>query len=132
MVALEEEFLAGSSGSRTAPSNIAAGDLGAPAVEEDRPRGLVPVAGAVPRGDVVLEHDRLPGAAARDPLALGEHGLEPLHTLNGTVVTDRAVLAILENFQGDVPDVLQQYGAPSRNRGLKFPRPGGSRGAPQT
>jgi seryl-tRNA synthetase len=40
--------------------------------------------------------------------------LEPVHTLNGTAVTDRAVLAILENFQGDVPDVLQQYGAPAK------------------
>ena len=36
--------------------------------EEDRHRGVVPVAGALPRGDVVLEHDRLPGAPARDPL----------------------------------------------------------------
>jgi seryl-tRNA synthetase len=40
-------------------------------------------------------------------------GLEPVHTLNGTAVVDRMALAILENFQGDVPDVLQQYGAPA-------------------
>ena len=32
------------------------------------------------------------------------------------MVTDRAVLAILENFQGDVPDVLVPYGAPARVR----------------
>ena len=37
-----------------------------------------------------------------------------MHTLNGTAVTDRATLAILENFQGDVPDVLRQFGAPER------------------
>jgi len=43
-----------------------------------------------------------------------EHGLEHPHTLNGTMVTDRALLAILENFQGDVPDVLKKYGAPDR------------------
>jgi hypothetical protein len=30
------------------------------------------------------------------------------------MVTDRAVLAILENFQGDVPDALGAYGAPDR------------------
>ena len=36
------------------------------------------------------------------------------HTLNGTAATDRWVLAILENFQGDVPKVLQEYGAPAR------------------
>jgi seryl-tRNA synthetase len=39
-------------------------------------------------------------------------GREFLHTLNGTAVTDRWVLAILENFSGEVPDVLRQYGAP--------------------
>ncbi len=44
----------------------------------------------------------------------GAHGLETPHTLNGTMVTDRALLAILENFGGDVPDVLTRYGAPSR------------------
>jgi seryl-tRNA synthetase len=37
-----------------------------------------------------------------------------VHTLNGTATTDRTVLAILENFQGDVPDVLREYGAPER------------------
>jgi seryl-tRNA synthetase len=40
--------------------------------------------------------------------------VEPLHTLNGTAVTDRMALAILENFGGEVPDVLRQYGAPDR------------------
>ena len=44
----------------------------------------------------------------------GEHGPEPLHTLNGTAVVDRMALAILENFQGDVPDVLREFGAPER------------------
>jgi seryl-tRNA synthetase len=43
-----------------------------------------------------------------------EHGLETPHTLNGTMVTDRALLAILENFGGGVPDVLARYGAPSQ------------------
>jgi seryl-tRNA synthetase len=39
---------------------------------------------------------------------------EFVHTLNGTAVTDRWALAILENFQGEVPDVLRQYGAPGQ------------------
>jgi seryl-tRNA synthetase len=43
----------------------------------------------------------------------GEHGLEPVHTLNGTAVVDRVALAILENFQGEVPEVLQGFGAPA-------------------
>jgi seryl-tRNA synthetase len=44
----------------------------------------------------------------------GEGGPEPVHMLNGTAVVDRMALAVLENFQGDVPDVLQLYGAPAR------------------
>jgi seryl-tRNA synthetase len=43
-----------------------------------------------------------------------EGGLENPHTLNGTMVTDRALLAILENFQGGVPDVLRSFGAPAQ------------------
>jgi seryl-tRNA synthetase len=42
--------------------------------------------------------------------------IEQVHTLNGTAVTDRWALAILENFQGEVPDVLKQYGAPDAIR----------------
>jgi seryl-tRNA synthetase len=42
-----------------------------------------------------------------------------VHTLNGTAVTARHMLAILENFQdeaGDVavPEVLVPFGAPAR------------------
>ncbi len=44
----------------------------------------------------------------------GERGPEPVHMLNGTAVVDRMALAILENLQGDVPDVLLGYGAPAR------------------
>jgi seryl-tRNA synthetase len=44
----------------------------------------------------------------------GEHGPEPVHTLNGTAVVDRMALALLENFGGDVPDVLRAHGAPER------------------
>ena len=44
----------------------------------------------------------------------GTKGTEFVHTLNGTAVTDRWVLAILENFRGDVPDVLVEFGAPDR------------------
>ena len=44
----------------------------------------------------------------------GEKGPETVHTLNGTAVVDRMALAILENFQGGVPDALRPYGAPER------------------
>jgi seryl-tRNA synthetase len=42
-----------------------------------------------------------------------ERDLEHVHMLNGTAVVDRMALAILENYQGDVPDALQAFGAPS-------------------
>ena len=44
----------------------------------------------------------------------GDRGTDHVHTLNGTAVTDRWALAVLENFQGEVPDVLQEFGAPGR------------------
>jgi seryl-tRNA synthetase len=44
----------------------------------------------------------------------GERGVELVHTLNGTAVVDRMALAILENFQGEVPEALRPYGAPER------------------
>ena len=43
-------------------------------------------------------------------------GTEFVHTLNGTAVTDRWVLALLENFGGEVPEVLREFGAPERVR----------------
>ena len=51
--------------------------------------------------------------------------LETPHTLNGTAVADRMVLAILENFQGDVPDALLQGTAlPSTFRGRRITHAG--------
>ena len=32
------------------------------------------------------------------------------------MVTDRALLAILENLQGGVPEILRRYGAPGEIR----------------
>jgi seryl-tRNA synthetase len=47
---------------------------------------------------------------------LGEKRVETPHTLNGTAVTDRWLLAILENFAGDIPDALVELGAPAHVR----------------
>jgi len=47
----------------------------------------------------------------------GDKTLETPHTLNGTAATDRWLLALLENFQGDVPEALQRFGAPARVAG---------------
>jgi len=43
-----------------------------------------------------------------------ERGLEFVYMLNGTAIVDRMALAVLENFGGEVPDVLHEYGAPAR------------------
>ena len=48
-----------------------------------------------------------------------EKQLEPVHTLNGTAVTGRAMLAIMENFQEEdgsvsVPDARHELGAPRK------------------
>ena len=42
-----------------------------------------------------------------------EKRLETPHTLNGTAVTDRWALAILENFEGEIPEPLRTFGAPA-------------------
>ena len=47
---------------------------------------------------------------------VGEKRLETPHTLNGTAVTDRWLLAVLENFGGDVPDVLRGRRSRARER----------------
>ena len=93
--------------------NVAAGDLGASAAKKIRHRGLVPAPAALPRGRFVLQHDGLPGSSA-DIRYRPNGGPQPVHTLNGTMVTDRWLLAILENFGGEVPDALQPFGAPER------------------
>jgi seryl-tRNA synthetase len=46
-------------------------------------------------------------------------GPELLHTLNGTAITARSLIAIMENFQEEdgsiaVPSILEEFGAPSR------------------
>ena len=51
--------------------NVAAGDLGAPGGEEVRLRGLDPEPGPLPRADLLLEYDRLSGAAPRLPIPAG-------------------------------------------------------------
>jgi seryl-tRNA synthetase len=92
--------------------NVAAGDLGAPAVKKYDCEGWFPFQSRyrelTSTSNTTDFQARRLGIRYRDGKSL-----EPVHTLNGTAATDRAVLAILENFQGGVPDVLRQYGAPA-------------------
>ena len=43
-------------------------------------------------------------------------GPQHVHTLNGTAVTWRHMIALLENHGRSMPDVLQQWGAPAELR----------------
>jgi seryl-tRNA synthetase len=94
--------------------NVAAGDLGAPAAKKYDCEGWFP---AQQRYRELTSTSNTTDFQARR-LGIRHRGSgkspETVHTLNGTAITDRAVLAILENFQGDVPEVLQPFGAPAR------------------
>jgi seryl-tRNA synthetase len=92
--------------------NVAAGDLGAPAVKKYDCEGWFPAQERyrelTSTSNTTDFQARRLGIRYRD----GKNLATP-HTLNGTAITDRALLALLENFQGDVPDVLHAYGAPA-------------------
>jgi seryl-tRNA synthetase len=94
--------------------NIAAGDLGASAAKKYDCEGWFPSQERY--RELTSTSNTTDFQARRLGIRYRRDGknLEPVHTLNGTAVTDRAVLAILENFQGEVPDVLQPLGAPAR------------------
>jgi seryl-tRNA synthetase len=93
--------------------NVAAGDLGASAAKKYDIEAWFPFQGRY--REVTSCSNTTDFQARRLGIRYrGEHGLETPHTLNGTMVTDRALLAILENFQGGVPEVLTRYGAPAR------------------
>jgi seryl-tRNA synthetase len=110
ILAIEEQILQGL-GIPYRVVNVAAGDLGAPAVKKYDCEGWFPAQERyrelTSTSNTTDFQARRLGIRYRD----GKNLATP-HTLNGTAITDRALLALLENFQGDVPDVLHPYGAP--------------------
>ena len=95
--------------------NVAAGDLGAPAARK------YDIEAWFPFQERYREVTSCSNTTDYQSRRLGirhrtKSGLENPHTLNGTMVTDRALLAILENFQGGVPDALTRYGTPAEVR----------------
>ena len=116
LVELEESFLQ-ALGLPYRAVNVAAGDLGAPAAKK------VDLEAWFPSQERYREVTSCSNTTDYQARRLGvryrpEHGgPQPVHTLNGTMVTDRALLAILENFGGEVPDVLRGFGAPERISG---------------
>jgi seryl-tRNA synthetase len=117
LLAIEEELI----GDLDIPYrvvNVAAGDLGASAVKKYDIEGWFP---AQERYRELTSTSNTTDYQARrlDARVRREAGLEPMHTLNGTAVTARAMLAVLENFQDDrgevaVPEALVEFGAPRR------------------
>jgi seryl-tRNA synthetase len=111
LLAIEEEILQ-ALGLPYRVVNVAAGDLGAPAAKKYDCEGWFP---SQERYRELTSTSNTTDFQARRLGIRYRAGknLEPVHTLNGTATTDRSLLAILENFQGEVPDVLRGYGAPA-------------------
>ena len=112
MLDLEERFLQ-ALGLPYRVMNVAAGDLGAPAAKK------YDIEAWFPFQERYREVTSCSNTTDYQARRLGiryraEGGLETPHTLNGTMVTDRALLSILENFEGAVPEVLHRYGAPAQ------------------
>ena len=99
--------------------NVAAGDLGASATKkydieawfpsQERYREITSTSNTTD-----YQARRLEIRYRRD-----DKQLETVHTLNGTAVTGRAMLAMMENFQDEdgsvsIPSSLQEFGAPKK------------------
>ena len=97
-------------------------DLGTSAAKKYDCEAWLPGAAALPRADVDVEHDRLPGAAADIRYRPENGGPRHVATLNGTAVAvGRTLIALVENGQRDdgsvaVPEVLHAWGAPRELR----------------
>jgi seryl-tRNA synthetase len=113
LLAIEEEIV-GALGVPYRVVNVAAGDLGAPAAKKYDIEGWFPhqqrYREITSTSNTTDYQARRLGIRYRPA---GQKGTEFAATLNGTAVTDRFVLAILENFRGEVPEVLRDYGAPA-------------------
>jgi seryl-tRNA synthetase len=98
--------------------NVAAGDLGAPAVKKYDIEAWFPGQGRY--REITSTSNTTDFQARRLEIRFRRAGKpEPVHTLNGTAITARAMIAILENFQEAdgsiaVPSVLWEFGAPRR------------------
>jgi seryl-tRNA synthetase len=96
--------------------NVAAGDLGAPAVKKYDIEAWF--AGQERYREITSTSNTTDFQARRLEIRFRRDGrLEPVHTLNGTAVTARSMIAIVENFQQAdgtvvVPEALVGFGAP--------------------
>jgi len=117
LLAIEEELI----GDLDIPYrvvNVAAGDLGASAVKKYDIEGWFP--GQERYRELTSTSNTTDYQARRLDVRTRRDGkLEHVATLNGTAITARTLLALMENFQDDagaiaVPEALREYGAPQR------------------
>jgi seryl-tRNA synthetase len=98
--------------------NTAAGDLGASATKKYDIEAWFPTQGRY--REITSTSNTTDYQARRLDVRFRRNGkVEHVHTLNGTAVTARVMLALLENFQDEggavaVPGALTTFGAPAR------------------
>jgi seryl-tRNA synthetase len=99
--------------------NIAAGDLGPSAVKKYDIEAWFPAQERY--REITSTSNTTDYQARRLEIRFRRDGKQPetVHTLNGTAVTARAMLAIMENFQDEggsiaVPEALHGFGAPGK------------------
>jgi seryl-tRNA synthetase len=117
LLSIEEEIVA-ELGFPYRVVNVAAGDLGASASKKYDIEAWIP---SQQRYREITSTSNTTDFQAR---RLGvryrtEGGPELVHTLNGTAITARSLIAIMENFQDEngsiaVPSILEEFGAPTR------------------
>jgi seryl-tRNA synthetase len=117
LLAIEEELI-GDLGIPYRVVNVAAGDLGASAVKKYDIEGWFP--GQERYRELTSTSNTTDYQARRLDVRTRRNGkLEHVATLNGTAVTARTVIALLENFQDEggsasVPEALWEYGVPHK------------------
>jgi seryl-tRNA synthetase len=116
LLAVEEELVA-ELGLPYRVVSIAAGDLGASATKKYDVEAWFPTQQRY--REVTSTSNTTDYQARRLDIRYRREGggLEHVHTLNGTAVTARFMLALMENFQDEdgtyaVPEILERYGAP--------------------
>jgi seryl-tRNA synthetase len=124
LLAIEEELI----GDLDLPYrvvNIAAGDLGASAAKKYDIEGWFP--GQERYRELTSTSNTTDYQARRLDIRTRRDGKpEHVHTLNGTAITARTVIALMENFQDagggiSVPEPLWEFGAPRKLGGDRIP-----------
>ncbi len=98
--------------------NVAAGDLGAAPTKKYDIEAWFPSQGRY--REITSTSNTTDFQARRlEARFRGLRGVQTLHTLNGTAMTARTLLSVMENCQQEdgsvaVPEILRRYGAPAR------------------